>query len=1117
MAIGSPQWMYKSGEAYEIDQSLKFNNPDNPYLSRTFNAPTNRKIWTFSVWVKRSVFGAYPRIFSTATGAGGNTDNINFMNDDTLRFQSDFGSLTTNMKFRDSSAFYHIMYAFDSTQSTEANRLKLYVNGTQVTSFGTANYPTLNDEVDFNSAIVHDIGRNAPEANQNMDGYLAELNWVDGQALTPADFGETGDYGEWKPIEYSGTYGTNGFYLPFKQDYTVEGFSTVTYKGNGGTQYIGGVGFKPDFSWIKSRSSADSNTLQNSVTGVAQNMSSNGTQAEGANARLSSFDTDGFTLTNNTGGNGSGKSFVAWNWDMGGSNATNTDGSITSTVRANPTYGQSIVSYTGNATSGATVGHGLSSAPEMIVLKNRDSGTDWNVFHTSRGATKFLRLNSNVAEGTNSAIWNDTAPTNSVFSLGNNADPNSNNENYIAYCWHSVTGYSSIGSYTGNGSSTGTVVNCGFRPAFLLLKNTEATAHWYIYDSVREPNDSKGEALWPNRSNGNTSYYERLKFTDTGFQLLSTDTDMNGNGTTYIYMAFADKREYAYWLDQSGNNNDWTSNNLTESDISVDSPSNNFCTWNPISNRSLATLSEGNLSYNPNGTATADYPLGLDGSLAVSSGKWYFETCRKTAGNGFHTGIAGYVGSTFKSYKLYSGTYYYGDSAIDLGLGAGSDGDIVGCAFDLDNNKIWFSRNGTWYNSGNPATNTNGISLTANLENVSLFTYAPNTSYSGTDIQNCGQDSSFAGNKTAQGNQDGNSIGDFYYTPPTGFLALCTKNLPDVAVVPSEHFNTVLYSGTGATRSITGVGFQPDWVWFKERNNAVSHRVFDSVRGATKRMFPNNTGAESTQTTALTSFDTDGFSLGTGGAVNGGSDTYVAWNWKANGSGSSNTNGSINSTVSANTDAGFSIVSYTGAGSAGTVGHGLSKAPEMYIVKDRDTGLTNWWTYHIGNTSEPETDALRLNGDNVTTDDSTLFNDTSPTASVFSVGSYSEVSGNTKKYIAYCFHSVDGYSKMGSYTGNSNADGTFVYTGFKPAFVMIKNTSGWDWFMHDSAREPNNENDVYLMANSDAAESSTDYAHMDFVSNGFKLRSSSIVGNGSSYNIIYIAFAETPFKYSNAR
>ena len=243
-AAGSSQWMYATG--YEVGQSLRFDNArgsgaDSPFLSRTFVTPTNRKKFTFSVWLKRSVFGAYPRIFSTATGAGGNTDNINFMNDDTLRFISDFGQLTTTQVFRDPSAWYHIMYAFDSTQGTAANRLKLYVNGTQVTSFGTAQYPDENDEVDFNSAIVHDIGRNAPEAGQNMDGYMADVNFIDGAALTPTSFGETDDtYGHWKPIEYGGTYGNNGFYLPFKQDYTVEGFSTVTYTASGGVnQYIG--------------------------------------------------------------------------------------------------------------------------------------------------------------------------------------------------------------------------------------------------------------------------------------------------------------------------------------------------------------------------------------------------------------------------------------------------------------------------------------------------------------------------------------------------------------------------------------------------------------------------------------------------------------------------------------------------------------------------------------------------------------------------------------------------------------------------------------------------------------------------------------------------------------
>ena len=293
-----------SGATYEIEQSLRFEDSRSAYLSRTFVTPTNRKIWTFSVWFKGgNVSGSSERrIFSTATGAGGNTDNINFTTSGAIRFIADFGQLISTQVFRDPSAWYHLIYAYDSTQSTEANRLKMYVNGTQVTSFSTTTYPSLNQEIDFNSALVHDIGRNLPETTQYYDGYLADVYWIDGQAKAPADFGETGDYGEWKPIEYSGSYGTNGFYLPFKQDYTVEGFSTVTWDGNTLDQYIGGVGFQPDFVWIKHRNGAGDHMLMDSIRGVTKNLLSNATTAEETRAEgLQSFQSDGFTLGTNDG------------------------------------------------------------------------------------------------------------------------------------------------------------------------------------------------------------------------------------------------------------------------------------------------------------------------------------------------------------------------------------------------------------------------------------------------------------------------------------------------------------------------------------------------------------------------------------------------------------------------------------------------------------------------------------------------------------------------------------------------------------------------------------------------------------------------------------------------
>jgi len=445
-------------------------------------------------------------------------------------------------------------------------------------------------------------------------------------------------------------------------------------------------------------------------------------------------------------------------------------------------------------------------------------------------------------------------------------------------------------------------------------------------------------------------------------------------------------------------------------------------------------------------------------------------------------------------------------SVSGTNIGGTANGDIVGVAIDMEAGTLKCYKNNV-YKFALDMTTSNHWGVPAIVASVQ---HSNSGAY---HIINFGQDSSFAGNKTAQGNQDSNDIGDFYYTPPTGFLALCTKNLPDVDVVPQENFNTVLYSGNGASgHAITGVGFQPDFTWIKGRDVAYDHKLWDAVRGSGIRFETNTTAAEVTSA-GLTSFDSDGFTV-ENNPVNNGSYVYVAWNWKANGSGSSNTDGSITSTVSANVDAGFSILSYTGNGvDNATIGHSLGVKPDLIILKKR-SGAEQWGVFleTLGYGSHglflESTSAATSLGSGVKSGTNT---------STIQLGQDGIVNASSATYIGYAFANVDGYSKVGSYTGNGSTDGTFVYTGFKPAFVMIKNTSGWDWFMHDSAREPNNENDVYLMANSSAAESSTDYAHMDFVSNGFKLRSSSIVGNGSSYNIIYIAFAETPFKYSNAR
>ena len=325
----------------------------------------------------------------------------------------------------------------------------------------------------------------------------------------------------------------------------------------------------------------------------------------------------------------------------------------------------------------------------------------------------------------------------------------------------------------------------------------------------------------------------------------------------------------------------------------------------------------------------------------------------------------------------------------------------------------------------------------------------------------------------------------------------------------TDYFNTKLWTGTGSSgaKGITGVGFQPDFLWIKNRSAGQEHWLADAVRGTTKFLESNSNNAESSDgATGLASFDSDGFTLGTGSnRTNQSSSNMVAWNWKANGAGSSNSNGDITSTVSANTTAGFSIVKWTTNGSAHTVGHGLGTTPQVIIAKPLHES-NNWVVYHHENTSAPETDYLSLDS-NGATGDYPIWNDTAPTNSVFSWGSWSgnDAGGNV---VAYCFAEKTGYSKFGSYNGNGNVDGTFVYTGFSPSFVMTKRSdSTSDWLICDNKRPGYNVINKKLFPNSSSGEDS--YDSFDFVSNGFKIRSSGTGHNASGGTFIYMAFGQS--------
>jgi hypothetical protein len=553
--------------------------------------------------------------------------------------------------------------------------------------------------------------------------------------------------------------------------------------------------------------------------------------------------------------------------------------------------------------------------------------------------------------------------------------------------------------------------------------------------------------------------------------------------------------------DFSANNLDFTTVALATTDQMLDTPTDNFCTLNAVDKATQVVLADGNLQY---GLSSNSYTA-VRGTFGISSGKWYWEmsTVSGMAVNTCYMGIATNAsnlqvsnapgdGTTY-TYISYTGNKAY-TSGSAYGTAWNTNGRVIGVALDLDAGKIWWSRDGVWQASGDPAAGTNEAfsGITGTWHPYVVFNdTSPNLLF------NFGQSA-------------------FTYTPPTGFNTLSTANLPTPSITDgSAYFQPTLYTGTGSSLAVTQSGnstFQPDWVWIKGRSGATEHVLTDAVRGVTKELSSNDTGAEETVAQGLTTFGSAGFTVGTDGSYNTSSATYVGWQWKANGAGSSNTDGTISSTVSADTTSGFSIVRYAGnlstTGSA-TVGHGLGIAPSVVISKSLDSTAGDSGAWAVQHTSLPASNILRLNTTAATSDKSGNGTLSSPTSTVFYTN-YTEglnVTGND--YIAYCFAEVEGFSSIGSYTGNGSAtDGPFVYTGFRPAFVMTKRIdSTSDWTIEDTTRSTFNLVENALFPNLNIAEDTTG-DRMDILSNGFKLRTTAQPNVGT---LIYMAFAEHPF------
>ena len=427
-------------------------------------------------------------------------------------------------------------------------------------------------------------------------------------------------------------------------------------------------------------------------------------------------------------------------------------------------------------------------------------------------------------------------------------------------------------------------------------------------------------------------------------------------------------------------------------------------------------------------------------------------------------------------------------------------------AFDLDNNKIYFGGNGTWFGSSNPATGSNPAYT------INTGTYTP-------IFRAYDTGSAFAVNFGQRA---------FAYTAPSGFKALVDTNLPaPVVAKPNTVMDVLTWTGNSVSgRSITGLNFNPDLVWIKSRSNSGIWNVwFDVLRGGAQ-LSSNQTDAElaagSSVAGYVSAFNSNGFTVTTGtsdlGSVNFNNLTYVAWAWDAGSSTVTNTQGSITSQVRANASAGFSIVTYSGTGTTGTVGHGglVNLDKGMIIVKTRTgASVANWMVYHgaLGATKVLE----GLNTTSAASTSSAAWNNTAPTSTVFTVGNESNVNGSGRTFVAYCFAPVDGYSSFGSYTGNGSADGPFVFCNFRPRWLMIKRSSGGanGWHIADAARSPDNLVNEYLYANTSDSEFTN--GSIDFLSNGFKLRADAQTTNNSGVTYVYACFAESPFQYARAR
>jgi hypothetical protein len=1184
-----------SVDAYQIGRSLRFKGASGGALKRTPATSAGnpgRRTWNWSGWVKRSTLGTVQQLFNRSDALTPNVDYtyLYFRDDNTIQYlDSQPGSyagtsygtnyLTSKAAFTDTSNWYHILMCVDTTQAIDTNRLKLYVNGVQITSFISQSYPALNSLTQINTANTHCIGSNKA-SSQFFEGYLADINLINLTAVGPDSFGfrEVGTY-LWKPKAFTGAYGTWGFNLRFEDNSTIDALGTDSSGNLGNWGVFSGTG-TDRFSitaGVTNDSLVDSPTYYGTDNGA-------GGEARGSYCTLNPNSTTTGTFSNgnlrfvgpsNPWARANGTINVSsgkWYYEVTLANAPYSPRSLSSGWNGFG-FGLSSVSNSSNGANGATDALLLTDSGYL----NNFAGSGVDVGALASGdvlsvavdldanSFTFRRNNTSVSSGTiGGTPGRSLVPC--IVSYDGVYGAMDVNFGQRVFRYAAPTGFKALRDYNKPPVPTGgelrgnyatlnplshylttfTNGNLDFSASGVYgqsMANFEVSSgKWYFELTVGTPGFiagiiQKGQTIpvqwgvmkgWYS-ANGN--FYDGATNTGSpavtyttgdviGFALDLSEGTLKGykNGTLIgtiatgltgtWYPAFSGhdggpgartgswnfgQRQYVY-PPPFGFKPLRDYNKLptpTGGEVR-----GNYATLNPLDAVAVTSTTNGNLDVSLSASGSAN----IRSTIAVSSGKWYWEVLFGSTGDTLIVGAcdatvsnASSLWSTANAWMYYSlnGQKYNG-SGTSYGA-TFTNGDLIGIALDMDNGTISFYKNGV--SQGQAYSGLIGKTLTPTIQS---------TARALTATANFGQR-------------------PWAYDAPFGFKPLCTTLLPQPIVQkPSTAMDVVTYTGTATGNTISGFGFSPDLVWIKSRSGNTNHNIFDTIRGATAGLVSNSTASEYSDVGTLAVFNTNGFTLGGDGSLRGANqnlNTYVAWAWDAGSSSVTNTSGSITSTVRANPQAGFSIVTATTPSSytSYSVGHGLGVTPAMIIYRER-SGTVNWWVWH--KSFSGASNGLILNTTNAIQVGAYFGTHTSTVAS-FPAGIQT---GFSTGFVAYCFAEIEGYSKFGSYTGNGVVDGPFVYCGFRPRYILIKRTDVGDaWIVKDTARSSYNGYDVELYPNypvtgvSGVEGGPYSPPIMDYLSNGFKLRSNTSGSNATSGNYIFAAFAESPFKYSRAR